>query len=42
MAASLTTDAHLAALSLEHQARIASTDTDFARYKGVRWFNPLD
>ncbi len=42
MAANLTTDAHLAALSLEYQARIASTDNDFARFKGVRWFNPLD
>jgi uncharacterized protein len=41
-AANLTTDAHLAALSLEYQSRIASTDTDFARFKGVRWFNPLD
>jgi toxin-antitoxin system PIN domain toxin len=41
-AANLSTDAHLAALSLEYQARIASTDTDFARFKGVRWFNPLD
>ena len=40
--ANLTTDAHLAALSLEHHARIATTDNDFARFKGVRWFNPLD
>lgn len=40
--ANLTTDAHLAALSLEYQARIATTDNDFARFKGVRWFNPLD
>lgn len=40
--ANLTTDAHLAALAIEHGARIASTDTDFARFNGVRWFNPLD
>jgi toxin-antitoxin system PIN domain toxin len=40
-AGNLTTDAHLAALSIEYRAEIASTDTDFARFKGVRWFNPL-
>ncbi len=41
-AANLTTDAHLATLSLEHHAQIASTDNDFDRFKGVRWFNPLE
>ena len=40
-AGSLTTDAHLAALAIEYQAEVASTDTDFARMAGVRWFNPL-
>lgn len=40
-AGNLTTDAHLAALAMEYQAEIASTDTDFARFKGLRWFNPL-
>ena len=40
-AGNLTTDAHLAALAIEYQAEIASTDTDFARFKGLRWFNPL-
>jgi toxin-antitoxin system PIN domain toxin len=37
----LTTDAHLAALAIEYQARLASTDTDFARFPGLKWFNPL-
>ncbi len=41
VAGNFTTDAHLAALAMEHQARVASTDTDFARFAGLRWFNPL-
>ena len=40
-AGNLTTDAHLAALALEYQAEIASTDNDFARFRGLRWFNPV-
>lgn len=40
-AGNLTTDAHLAALTIEYQAELASTDTDFARFPGLRWFNPL-
>lgn len=40
-AGNLTSDAHLAALALEYRAQIASTDTDFARFPGLRWFNPL-
>jgi toxin-antitoxin system PIN domain toxin len=40
VAGNLTTDAHLAALAIEYQAEVASTDTDFARFPGVRWFNP--
>ncbi len=38
---SLTTDAHLAALAIEHQAELHSTDADFARFPGLRWVNPL-
>ncbi|MGA2597677.1 MAG: type II toxin-antitoxin system VapC family toxin, partial [Bryobacteraceae bacterium] len=34
----LTTDAHLAALAIEYQAELVSTDTDFARFPGLRWF----
>lgn len=41
VAGNLTTDAHLAALAIEYQARIASADNDFARFPGLRWFNPL-
>ncbi len=41
VAGNLTTDAHLAALAIEYQAELVSTDTDFARFPGLRWFNPL-
>lgn len=34
-------DAHLAALAIEYQARLCSCDTDFARFPGLAWFNPL-
>jgi uncharacterized protein len=37
----LTTDAHLAALCIEHQAELHSTDADFSRFSGLRWKNPL-
>lgn len=37
----LTTDAHLAALAIEHQAELHSTDADFERFPGLRWANPL-
>jgi toxin-antitoxin system PIN domain toxin len=37
----LTTDAHLAALAIEHQAELHSTDADFGRFSGLRWRNPL-
>jgi toxin-antitoxin system PIN domain toxin len=37
----LTSDAHLAALAIEHGAELCSTDGDFARFKGLRWRNPL-
>jgi toxin-antitoxin system PIN domain toxin len=40
-AGNLTTDAHLAALAVEHQAEIHSTDADFSRFPGLRWTNPL-
>jgi len=41
-AGNLTTDAHLAALAIEYQAELASTDADFGRFPGLRWFNPLE
>jgi uncharacterized protein len=34
-------DAHLAALAIEHGAELCSTDADFARFGRVRWRNPL-
>jgi hypothetical protein len=40
-AGNLTTDAHLAALAIEHQAELHSTDVDFGRFHGLRWINPL-
>jgi hypothetical protein len=35
-AGNLTTDAHLAALALTHDATLVTFDTDFARFKGLR------
>ena len=40
-AGNLTTDAHLAALAIQHQAELHSTDADMARFPGLRWKNPL-
>lgn len=40
-AGSLTTDAQLAALAIEHQGELHSNDTDFGRFPGLRWVNPL-
>ena len=41
-AANLTSDAHLAALAIEHGARLYSTDNDFSRFPNLRWTNPID
>ena len=40
-AGDLTTDAQLAALAVENQAELHSNDTDFSRFDGLRWRNPL-
>jgi len=37
----LTSDAHLAAMAIEHGAELCSSDTDFARFPGLKWRNPL-
>jgi len=37
----LTSDAHLAALAIEHGAELCSSDSDFARFRGLNWSNPL-
>jgi len=37
----LVPDAQLAALAVEHGVELASADTDFVRFPGLRWMNPL-
>jgi hypothetical protein len=37
----LTSDAHLAALAIENRAELCSSDTDFARFEGLKWRNPV-
>ena len=39
--ANLVPDAHIAALAIEYDAEVHSNDTDFARFPGLRWRNPL-
>ena len=41
-AGNLVNDAHLAALAIEHGAELNSCDSDFSRFAGLRWINPLD
>lgn len=37
----LLTDAHIAALAIDNQAVVHSNDSDFSRFPGLRWTNPL-
>jgi len=37
----LVSDAHLAALALEHGVGVCSADSDFARFGELDWVNPL-
>jgi toxin-antitoxin system PIN domain toxin len=37
----LTSDAHLAALAVEQDAELCSSDADFARFPKLKWSNPL-
>jgi uncharacterized protein len=37
----LVTDAHLAALAIEHGVGVCSADSDFARFPQVTWVNPI-
>ena len=39
--AALMMDAHLAALTIEHGATLATTDRDFSKFTGLKTFNPL-
>lgn len=40
-AANLVPDAHIAALAMEHGLTVYTTDGDFARFRGLKWVNPL-
>lgn len=40
-ARNLTTDVQLAAHAIENQALLCSNDSDFGRFHGLRWENPL-
>lgn len=37
----LVPDAHLAVLAVEHGLTLCSTDGDFARFRALRWLNPI-
>lgn len=37
----LVSDAHLAALAVEHNGVLYSSDADFSRFKGLKWKNPI-
>lgn len=41
LSSALVTDAHLAAMAIENQSELHSNDSDFARFPGLRWRNPL-
>ena len=41
MMSRLVPDAHLAALAIEHGLTLCSTDGDFARFRDLKWKNPL-
>ena len=40
-AGNLVTDAQIAAAAIEHNAVVHTSDADFIRFSGVRWFNPI-
>ena len=37
----LVTDAQLAAVAMEYRGTVHTADTDFQRFVGVKWFNPI-
>lgn len=41
IAGNLVSDAHLAALAIEHGATLESSDHDFGRFAALRWEDPL-
>jgi uncharacterized protein len=40
-AGNLTSDAHLAAIALEHDGEVISCDSDFGKFPDLKWFNPV-
>lgn len=40
-AGNLVSDAQIAELAMEHDAVLHTADSDFVRFQGLRWFNPL-
>ncbi len=41
IAGNLVTDAHLAAMAVENACELHSNDSDFSRFSGLNWVNPL-
>jgi len=41
LAGNIVSDAHLAALAIEHGLEVCSNDADFARFSEIRWINPV-
>lgn len=37
----LVTDVYIAAMAMEHGCELVTTDSDFARFEGLRWRHPL-
>lgn len=40
-AGNLVSDAQMAAVAMEYGTVMHTADTDFARFQGLRWFNPI-
>jgi uncharacterized protein len=40
-AGNLVSDAQMAALAMDHGAVLHTADSDFVRFPGLRWFNPI-
>jgi len=41
VAGNLVTDIHIAAIAIEYQAELHSNDSDFSRFPGLKWMNPI-
>lgn len=40
-AGNLVSDAQMAAMTMDHDGELHTADTDFMRFQGLRWFNPI-